>query len=216
MKAALNFLKTTLLGGFVFVLPAYISVLLIIKTFAAAGAIVQPISSQLPESAHFRTILAILLLLGVCFAAGLFVKTAIGRFIKQAVERNLFERVPGYAVFRGLAQKLTDERGSSQYSAALAVIEDALVPACIVEKHADGTCTVFVPSAPTPAMGSIYILPAARVYEVDVPLVKLAACVSKWGAGCGELLTKMKDARPGGAHMPVLDSGASERKESLR
>lgn len=61
------------------------------------------------------------------------------------------------------------------------MIEDALVPACIVERHADGSCTVFVPSAPTPAMGAIYILSAGRVYEVDVPLVQLAACVSKWG-----------------------------------
>jgi uncharacterized membrane protein len=207
MKAAFNFLKMTLLGGFVVVLPAYISILLIVKTLAAASMVIQPISEQLPEGTHYRTVLAILLLLGVCFAAGLFVKTAFGRFIKRVVEQNLLERVPGYAVFRGLAQKLADDRRSGSYTAALAVIEDALVPACIIERHADNSCTVFVPSSPTPAMGAVYILPAGRVYEVDVPLVQLASCVSKWGTGCGELLTRIKGLPPGEARMPALDSG---------
>src|SRR5262245_59994299 len=108
MKSALNFLKTTLLGGLVIVLPAYITALMIIKTLGAAAMVVRPISEHLPAGAHYRNVLAILVLLVVCFAAGLFVKTAIGRLVKEAVEHNLLERVPGYAVFRGLAEKLTD------------------------------------------------------------------------------------------------------------
>lgn len=192
MHATLTFLKTTLLGGLVIVLPAYVTVLLLLKTLGAAAAMVEPISAQLPAAAHFRHILAVLLLLAACFVAGLAVRTALGRFVKSAVERNLLERVPGYAVFRGLAEKLTDAGRGGQFAAALVVIEDALVPACLVERHANGSCTVFVPTAPTPAMGAIYILPAARVFEVDVPLVQLASCITKWGAGCGELLAKAK------------------------
>lgn len=103
MRAVLTFLKTTLLGGVVFVLPAYVSALLLLKTLGAAAAVVEPISTHLPETAPYRKVLAFLLLLGVCFVTGLFVKTAVGRLVKRAVERNLLERVPGYAVFRGLA-----------------------------------------------------------------------------------------------------------------
>jgi len=42
---------------------------------------------------------------------------------------------------------------------ALAEIEEALVPALIVEKLEDGSYTVLVPSVPTPMDGAIYILP---------------------------------------------------------
>ena len=42
---------------------------------------------------------------------------------------------------------------------ALAEIEEALVPALIVEKLEDGSYTVLVPSVPTPMAGAIYILP---------------------------------------------------------
>jgi uncharacterized membrane protein len=153
---------------------------------------------------HFRTILAVLLLLAACFAAGLFVRTAIGRLVKRAVERNLLERVPGYAVFRGLAEKIVDSHGASTFAAAFVVIEEALVPACIVERHENGLFTVFVPSAPTPAMGAIYILPANRVHEIDIPLVQVAAVVSKWGVGSRDLMTKLKSP----AHALLADAAS--------
>ena len=41
---------------------------------------------------------------------------------------------------------------------ALVGIEDALVPAFIIEEFEDGRCTVFVPSIPTPLAGAVYIL----------------------------------------------------------
>lgn len=191
MNAVLKFLKTTLLGGLVVLLPAYVTILLLLKALGTANAVIEPVSGHLPAGVEYRTPVAAALIILVCFAAGLFVRTAIGRFVKRAVERTLLERVPGYAVFRGLAEKLADSHARSSFAAALVVIEEALVPACIVERHADGLCTVFVPSAPTPAVGAIYVLPPQRVFELDVPLVQLAAVVSKWGSGMGELLAKL-------------------------
>ena len=52
---------------------------------------------------------------------------------------------------------------------AMAEIEDALVPAFIIEEFEDGSFTVFVPSAPTPISGSVYILTPERVHPIDVP-----------------------------------------------
>ena len=67
-----------------------------------------------------------------------------------------------------------------------------LVPAFVVEKHADGRYTVFVPSAPTPAVGAIYIIPKERVHFVDAPFLTAVKCVSSWGAGSAELLKAMR------------------------
>jgi uncharacterized membrane protein len=82
------------------------------------------------------------------------------------------------------------------FAAALVELEDALVPAFIVEEHPDGRYTVFVPSVPTPAAGAIYILDAARVHLVDVSFTTAVSVISRWGAGSWELLAAMPAARP--------------------
>src|SRR5207244_12269458 len=93
-----------------------------------------------------------------------------------------------------LARRVAGIEAGEAFASALAVIEDALVPAFVVERHDDGRYTVFVPSSPTPGVGSVYILPKERVHLVDVPFLKAARCVSKWGAGSGELLRAMRDS----------------------
>ncbi|NJN39821.1 MAG: hypothetical protein HC807_01725 [Gammaproteobacteria bacterium] len=82
---------------------------------------------------------------------------------------------------------MTGRHDDETFAVALVDIEDALVPAFIVEEHADGQFTVFVPSVPTPAAGAIYILPRERVHLVDVPFTTAASVISKWGAGARDL-----------------------------
>jgi uncharacterized membrane protein len=71
-------------------------------------------------------------------------------------------------------------------------IEEALVPAMIIEDLPDGRFVVLVPSVPTPVAGALYVLPAARVHRVDVPLRQLLIVYSKWGQGTGELVAAMR------------------------
>ena len=71
-------------------------------------------------------------------------------------------------------------------------IEDALVPAFIVEELDDGRFTVFVPSVPTPFAGAVYILSRERVHLVDIPFTQAIQSVSRWGAGSKELVAAMR------------------------
>jgi uncharacterized membrane protein len=74
----------------------------------------------------------------------------------------------------------------------LADIEDALVPAFIIEELDDGRFTVFVPSVPTPMAGAVYVLSADRVHPLDVPFTQAIQAVSRWGAGSKVLVAAMK------------------------
>jgi hypothetical protein len=77
----------------------------------------------------------------------------------------------------------TGDSRENAWQPALAEIEDALVPAFIVEELDDGRFTVFVPSVPTPLAGAIYILTAARVHPVDVPFTQATKVITRWGSG---------------------------------
>ena len=64
----------------------------------------------------------------------------------------------------------------------LVEIEEALVPAFLIEKHTDGQFTIFVSSSPMPMPGAIYILQPERVHPVGVPLAEAMVCLMKWAA----------------------------------
>ena len=85
MRMLAEFTKTTLIGGFLIILPVYISLLLLAKAVQGLLASVKPIATRLPASVHFREILAILALAAVCFIAGLVVRTGPGLRAKNAV-----------------------------------------------------------------------------------------------------------------------------------
>ena len=75
---------------------------------------------------------------------------------------------------------------------ALAEIEDALVPAFIIEEFEDGRYTVFVPSIPTPLAGAVYILDRKRVHPLDVPFTEALKVASRWGSGAKDLVAAME------------------------
>jgi uncharacterized membrane protein len=82
------------------------------------------------------------------------------------------------------------------FAPCLAEIEEALVPALIVEELKNGSYTVLVPSVPTPMAGAVYILPPERVHPVDVPFTAALRVFTKWGAGSGEFVRAMQAAKP--------------------
>lgn len=199
MKALAEFFKTTLIGGVLVILPVYIAVLLLAKMVGGLLALLAPVTAGIPASVQFRQIAAVLLLVLACFVVGLIVRTGPGLRAKNACERAVLERLPAYAFLRGLARQLTGHGDEHTMEPCLAEIEEALVPAFIVEDLGDGQYTVLVPSAPTPMAGSIYILPRERVHPVDIPFTKAIGVFSKWGTGAGEFITARKPepaARP--------------------
>ena len=187
MKRLAELTKTTLIGGLLIVLPIYVSVLLLAKTVAGILSLVSPVAAAIPGAGQFRQVIAILILLAVCFVAGIVVRTGTGLRAKNAFERAVLERIPGYALVRGLAERVAGESREGAFRPALIEVEDALAPGFIIEELDDGRYTVLIPSVPTPAAGALFIMARERVHPVDVPFTQAVKVISKWGAGAGAL-----------------------------
>ena len=181
-----------MISGLLIVVPFYLAVLLLLKAMQSLVGVVRPIAALLPDWVPAEDLLALLLVLILCFLVGVAVRTPIGRAARERVEKSLFQRIPGYAVFRGLAQQLSGESRDSAWKPALVEIEDALVPGFIIEELEDGQLTVFVPSIPTPLAGAVYILRRERVHALDIPFTSAIQVVSKWGSGSKALVAAMK------------------------
>src|SRR5262245_55267316 len=195
MKRVGEFVVKSFVAGLVILLPVYFSVLILLKAMQSVAGVVRPISKLLPEWFPAEKVLSLLLVVLVCFLVGAVVATRRGRAARERIEKSLFERIPGYALFRSLTQQVAGSPEERVWKPALAEIEEALVPAFIIEEFADGRFTVFVPSAPTPLSGSIYILTPERVHPVDIPFTHAVRALSRWGSGSKELVDAMEKHR---------------------
>jgi uncharacterized membrane protein len=152
-----------------------------------------PVTALLPESLHgLRGPAAVLIVVARCFTTGLAMRTRLGHRILRGLERRVLEKIPGFAVLRGVARRVSGQSDDALFQPVLVEIEEALTPAFIVEELDDGRCVVLVPSVPTPAAGSIYILPRDRVHWVDAPVTEAFAVITRWGAGTGKLVQAMR------------------------
>jgi uncharacterized membrane protein len=190
-----EFVVSRLLAGVLVVTPIYIAALLLLKATKSLSRLVRPLAKLLPEWLPAEDILSLLLVLVVCFLIGLAIRTPAGRTAWERIENALFRRIPGYELFRSLTQRLAGETHDAAWKPALAEIEEALVPAFIIEELDDGRFTVFVPSVPTPFAGAVYILSPDRVHPLNIPLTRAIKAVSRWGSGCKDLVAAMEQMR---------------------
>jgi len=196
MKAIIEFVKTTLAGGFLFLVPVVLAVILVGKALQLAGQALAPVSRLIPAEVIagivVRDLLAVTAVVALCFGAGLFVRTDAGRTLGDRLERAVLGRVPGFTLVKSITRGLVGLESGSEVSVALASIEDAWVLSFVIERHASGLFTVFVPSAPTPVVGSIYYLTEDRLRPLDVPVSAAVACIMRLGVGSRELLEKQR------------------------
>jgi len=192
MKRTMENILSALLAGLLIIAPIYLSILLLLKAMKAVAGLVQPIALLMPDWLPGERLLSLVLVLTVCILVGASVRTPLGRATRERIEKSLFERIPGYALFRSLAQQFAGNSEEQVWKPALVEIEEALVPAFIIEEFSDGRFTIFVPSAPTPLSGSVYILTPERVHPVDIPFTHAVKALSRWGAGSKELVDAME------------------------
>ena len=192
MKKFCEFAGSAFLSGLLIVVPIYLSILLLLKAMQSVVGFVRPLAMLVPAWFPAERALSLLLVLIVCFLIGVAVRTPAGRAIRERIEESLFERIPGYALLRSLTQRIAGKDEERAWKPALVEIEEALVPAFIIEELDDGRFTVFVPSVPTPFAGAVYVLAPERVHPLDVPFTQVLQTVSRWGSGSKELVAAME------------------------
>ena len=195
MKQLRQCVMQPLVAGFLLLLPIYLAILLLLKAMKSLGAVVRPLARLLPQWFPGETIASLLLVLVLCFLVGIVLSTRIGQAMRVRIESSVLQKIPGYEVMRNMTWQLTGHGQENAWQPALAEIEDALVPAFIIEELDDGGFTVFVPSVPTALAGAIYILAADRVHPLDVTFTRAMKVVTRWGSGSKELVNAMRGKR---------------------
>ena len=197
MKDVLSFLGTRFVIGFLLLLPLLLSYLLIGALFDMLMALTAPIADVLPESAfpdvwtHHFTAAGVLVV--ICLLIGLFDESKTGKRIGGWIERKILIPFAPYALLRSLSRRLSGRDVPGQLQPALlSMSPDVRTLAFIVEEHADGEFTLFVPLAAAPGVGNIQIVSATKVEKIDASMMDTLGCLFNWGSGTEALLKRQR------------------------
>jgi uncharacterized membrane protein len=187
-----EFLKTTIVGGVLFLAPLILFAMILRHAMGFAGKIAKPIATQFPQhqiaGVAIATIVAALVLLVLSFCAGLAARTRAGKNVTHWLEETLLGNLPQYRMVKSLAEGLTQVEGVQGMRPALVSIEGGWQIGYQIEELKDGWVAVFLPQSPTPMSGNLMYLPAARVRLLEMPIPEAMMLVKRLGVGSAAAL----------------------------
>jgi uncharacterized membrane protein len=198
----MDFLKATIAGGVLFLLPVVLALIVLSHAMRLAGKVAQPISKLLPDAVlgvGIVTVLAVAVLVFISFLAGLVARTNAGQRAMHGFENSLFGSIPQCQLVKSMAEGLAQVQNAEGVKPALVSIEGGWQIGYLLEPLENGWVTVFLPQAPTPFSGTVMYLPADRVHALNITMVKAMAIVKHMGVGSGEALRGADLTLPAGA-----------------
>lgn len=192
IKRLLQFLRTTLVGGILFMVPGIVLVIILEKALALTHKFVDPLAEHIPVHSviGLRTpvFLAIGLLLLICFFAGFFARTALAQKVVGGLEGALLSNLPGYEFLKRMGESLLGVEREDAYPAVLLRFDNYWQIGFRIEALENGLVAVFIPGVPNSNSGGVYMVSPERVLPVGVPPARMLKCLKRLGVGSSALL----------------------------
>ncbi len=186
-------LKTTFLGGVAVLLPVILLWIVFQWLRTKVVALVEPVTNALMAASQpprvLAEIVAVFLILGVCFLVGVMVKTRFGHWLHRQVEARFLRVAPGYNLIREIVNQFLGQTKTDFFAVVLVRPFDSptLQTAFVTDRHPGGWVTVFAPSGLNPTTGNIFHLPEERVTQLPVTVEEAMRSLIACGAGTSRL-----------------------------
>lgn len=190
MNNLLQFLKTTFIGGLLVVTPIFLMVMIITETLETLAIFVDPVAELLPVTSlagfDVTILLALLVLVGICFISGLVALTGVGSGLGRGIERKL-NQLPGYKLAKAYTLGMAGSPKAKNFQVVLlSMPSDSRAFALLIEEG-ETHAVVFIPSAPSTMSGSVQYVPRERVTKLDTSLARLSDVIARYGIGATPL-----------------------------
>jgi uncharacterized membrane protein len=161
MKNQMEFIKTTVVGGIVFLIPTVIVVIVLGKLIGAlkimAKALTPFFGVESLIGGIILDLLAITATVLLCFAAGLIAKRATANRLMLKPDTTLLNSFPGYALIKGFAENLRQtEELAGTFLPVLVQFDDYAQIAFETQREPAGKVAVYLPGAPNHGPGLLF------------------------------------------------------------
>jgi uncharacterized membrane protein len=192
MKSIFTIIKATFLGGILFLVPLVILLIILEKGYGIIQKITLPLVNNLPRvhvlGIALQELIGILIIILICFAAGLLARTARAKKLIQKLEDGILSFVPGYSFMKSMNESIMGFESKQDLKVILVPTDAGWQFAFLIEQINENNFTVFIPDAPNPWSGSVVLVEKKDIREIEITQKEALACIRKLGYGSKELL----------------------------
>lgn len=183
----MQFIKTTVLGGMVFLVPVVILVAVLGKAYQIMMLVAQPMSDWIPIDAvggiALANILALVAIVMSCFLVGLLARSVFAKAFYRALDARMAS-IPGYTFIKGMAESLHQGKNDAgNFTPVISRFDDNAQISFEIERTSDGQVVVYLPGAPNPWSGTIVYLDQSRVQKLDMSVSEAIRSIQMLGRG---------------------------------
>jgi uncharacterized membrane protein len=197
-----RFLKTTVLGGVLFLVPIVIFIAVIGKALQLTDMLAKPIARLIPVQSFgglaVVELVALALLIAVCFIAGLAARTAAANKLVQSLEANVLDKIPAYALMKAKTGSILSPEDTKGMQPVLVQFDDSWQIGFEVEKLESGKSLLFLPGAPDPWSGSVCAVTADRLHPLNLNVKDVGILMKRLGKGSTAALLESLGASSAG------------------
>jgi uncharacterized membrane protein len=186
-------LRDLIIDGLLLAVPLVVLGLLLSHVIGLIAQALQPVAALAPRQRLWGIaavdIMALLALVGGLVLVGALSRSGPGKWISQSIEQLVLRKIPGFLLFKSMAAGFSSTERETGFEPALVEFDDHAELGFIVDDDGHSEqIVVFMPSAPTPAAGSVAVVPRTRVRRLHVPAGVAIATVTRLGMGLQSLL----------------------------
>jgi len=198
LRRVINFVKSTVVGGIFVLVPLVLLCVVLGQAATFAYEIIHPLIDWLPvrtvSTVSLAFGIAVLLVVLICFLAGLLARTAISQWFVGSLEQVILTFVPGYGLMKSMGQGWVGIRGEEPHQPVLARFDDSEQIGFVMDTLADGRQMIFLPDVPTPWSGTLVLMLPDRISPLPFTTKEAIDCLRQLGANSSKLLGKIRVA----------------------
>jgi uncharacterized membrane protein len=198
MRTKTDFTKSTVIGGLFFLVPVAVIIFVVDKLAGFMRSVADSLAPVIPVETVLGglalNLIALLVVVGLCFLAGLIAQSAGARKVKAKLESGLLTAIPGYSFVKGFTDSMrqSDELAESFFP-ILVRFNDYSQLAFEIERVKDSDVVVYLPGAPNPWSGKVVYVTPDRVTHVPMTVMEMIQNIGMLGRGSGEISERAKE-----------------------
>ena len=187
-----KFLKTTVIGGIVFMVPIVIFIAIIGKAIELTNKLAAPLTALIPVDSigniTVANLLALVIVFLICFLAGLAAKSTLARKSIGNLESRVLSKIPVYGLLKSKIDAIVQPEKAEGMKPVLARFDDSWQIAFEVERIQEGVVGIYLPGAPDPWSGSVCFVTEDRIQPLELALLPVLRTLKGLGKGSNEQL----------------------------
>ena len=197
-----SWIKSTLLGGLLFLLPIVLIVWLLGKALGFARRISEPAveAAGVDSVAGVATgtIVSILALMALSFAAGMVARTRLGQSTFSKMENSVLSLFPQWRMAKGLIESF-ETGGRSEMEVVLVPTDAGWCMGFVMEKPEGDWWTIFVPGSPQWTSGAVAFAQSDQVKPTGLTPAQAILLMRRCGAGSADIRALLASLEEKGA-----------------